>query len=138
MNLVSVICSVQVDHHPSEVSNHLIQVNQRLPAIIMPPRVWFIRIFPGRRPRPEMIMIDPLALYVREVDLMIDKNSIKHHTNQYEITKRPYDAGLVIRRGQPFTIKINFQRGYRSSNDVVNLVFRVKGLSHNLFLIINH
>lgn len=102
----------------------------------MASRVWFIRIFPDLRParprprprpRAEMISIDPLALNVREVDLMIDKNTVKHYTNQFEITKRPNDNGLVIRRGMPFTIKITFQRGYRSSDDVVNLVFRVKG-----------
>lgn len=57
---------------------------------------------------------------------MIDRNSRKHHTDKYHNCKRRISPQLVIRRGQPFDIRITFERRFRYGEDVLSLVFLVK------------
>nr|AYV89268.1 annulin-like [Tetranychus evansi] len=76
--------------------------------------------------RPEPIRkMDPYALNVRSVDLLIERNTKKHYTDLYETTKHPFDGNLVVRRGSSFQIRILFARETTIGSDVVNLIFRV-------------
>ncbi|GFR69281.1 hemocyte protein-glutamine gamma-glutamyltransferase-like [Elysia marginata] len=70
--------------------------------------------------RPDMSTV----LAVKEVDLMVKENGQAHHTDRYEISQpdqRP--PQLVIRRGQPFSISIDFTKEYDPEKDDLKLVF---------------
>lgn len=75
----------------------------------------------------EPMAYDPYALNIRKVDLLIDKNSYRHNTHKYDLSTRVYDRQLVIRRGFPFHIRIAFEKTINQRDDLINLVFRVKG-----------
>ncbi|XP_064598834.1 uncharacterized protein LOC135465525 [Liolophura sinensis] len=74
---------------------------------------------------------DPSVLQVLEVDLCVEANTKLHHTDEYEITQeesntfRRQQPQLVTRRGQPFDIKIKFNRAYDSSKDDLKLIFEI-------------
>ena len=72
------------------------------------------------------------ALRVTSVDFNIAENSVAHHTDKYELTEQHrYERGqrvtpqLVVRRGQPFDIKITFDRAYSREKDELKLVFNL-------------
>lgn len=70
---------------------------------------------------------DPGLIDVINVDLNIPKNTEEHHTDQFEITDKldgDNRENLVIRRGQKFTIKIEFNREYYKDKDDLRLVFQ--------------
>lgn len=64
---------------------------------------------------------DPFPLKVESIDFNIALNGEPHHTSEYE------DGGLnqlVVRRGQPFDIDINFSRPYIKEKDDIKLIFQ--------------
>lgn len=64
---------------------------------------------------------DPFPLKVESIDFNIALNGEPHHTSEYE------DGGLnqlVVRRGQPFDIDINFSRPYIKEKDDFKLIFQ--------------
>lgn len=69
------------------------------------------------------------ALHVKDVDLHIEANTIKHRTNDYTCTEeRKYQgkilpAELVVRRGDSIKITIEFDRPYEDETDDVQLIF---------------
>lgn len=75
-----------------------------------------------------------LPLIVQKVDFNLEENTREHRTNEFEIVRRDKEPVLVVRRGQPFTLKITFGRSYDDVNDAVCLVFVLKGLTFYGFL----
>ena len=63
-------------------------------------------------------------LQVEAVDLRVAENTRKHHTDEYDITEGP-SPKLVVRRGQEFTIQIDFSRPYNTAVDDLRLVFEI-------------
>ena len=49
---------------------------------------------------------------MRHVDLHIQDNAERHHTDKYDVTNVGRDAELVVRRGEGFLITIEFDRQY--------------------------
>lgn len=95
-------------------------------------------------------MIGPDPLLIRSIDDLHGRNSIEHGTGAYEFAERlpkqtrptrstgaghatgarPGDSQLsplVLRRGLPFDLRINFAREFRKGEDLINLVFTVDG-----------
>lgn len=64
---------------------------------------------------------------VRSVNYMIELNSRLHKTENYSLSKRDVNPRLVVRRGQPFEMRISFERKFRYREDLLSLVFVVKG-----------
>ncbi|XP_064598835.1 hemocyte protein-glutamine gamma-glutamyltransferase-like [Liolophura sinensis] len=73
---------------------------------------------------------DGQALKIQSVDFNIAANTKAHHTDEFEITKEK-QAGilhgnprqLVVRRGQPFDVKVTFSRRYDDKKDDLRLIF---------------
>ena len=59
------------------------------------------------------------GLKAESVDLNITENRKDHHTDEYEHEK------LIIRRGQPFTLNITFNRPVNTDEDDIILQFTV-------------
>ncbi|CAL1532743.1 unnamed protein product [Lymnaea stagnalis] len=70
-------------------------------------------------PRPDPNKI----LSVVGVDLQVSVNAKDHHTGDYEICKSKTTPMLVVRRGQPFTISVDFSKEYDAQQDDLRLVF---------------
>lgn len=80
-------------------------------------------------------MSGPNPLLIRSIDDLHARNSIEHSTVQYEFAhqKRPKRSSstdpvvspLVLRRGIPFDLRINFAREFQKGEDLINLVFTV-------------
>jgi len=64
---------------------------------------------------------------VVSVNFLVETNSRKHRTDKYFLSKRTINPQLIVRRGQPFEFRITFERRFRYSEDVLSLVFLVKG-----------
>ncbi|XP_021352800.1 uncharacterized protein LOC110449942 [Mizuhopecten yessoensis] len=64
-------------------------------------------------------------LTVKAVRFNIQDNSRAHHTNEYDLTEKDADKApsLVVRRGQPFDIDIDFERKFDESKEDMKLVF---------------
>ncbi|KAK7115372.1 hypothetical protein V1264_001249 [Littorina saxatilis] len=67
---------------------------------------------------------DQEVLNVAAVDFLVPENVKQHHTDEFDITElsRPK---LVVRRGQPFNIRITFNRAYNTQKDDLRLVFEI-------------
>ncbi|XP_043914271.1 protein-glutamine gamma-glutamyltransferase K-like [Protopterus annectens] len=66
----------------------------------------------------EEVELNDMMLIVKKIDLMKKKkeeNKITHHTNEYD-----YDE-LIVRRGQPFDMKLQFNRPYNPETDQIFL-----------------
>lgn len=66
----------------------------------------------------EEVELNDMMLIVKKIDLMKKKkeeNKIAHHTNEYD-----YDE-LILRRGQPFDMKLQFNRPYNPETDQIFL-----------------
>lgn len=70
-------------------------------------------------------------LVVHSVNFLVDKNSRLHKTDKYFLSNRSISPKLIVRRGQPFELRITFERRFRYSEDVVSFVFLVKGKSNS-------
>ncbi|KAL3860744.1 hypothetical protein ACJMK2_010819 [Sinanodonta woodiana] len=69
---------------------------------------------------------DTETIKVASVNLNIADNTKEHHTNEYDITEDlpGQKRQLVVRRGQSFTITLEFDRDYDESRDDLRLVFQ--------------
>ncbi|XP_049279486.1 annulin-like isoform X1 [Anopheles funestus] len=69
------------------------------------------------------------VLTVRSVDLCTEENGKDHHTKRYELMSRDEYSGkipkLVVRRGQPFRLRLICDRPYDRSRDALSLIFTV-------------
>lgn len=68
---------------------------------------------------------DPALLAIQSVDLLIKSNSEAHRTHDYHLVEKE-KPHLVIRRGQPFYVKLSFNRKYQPEQDVICFVFTDK------------
>ena len=80
---------------------------------------------------PEPDPRDQDVLQVEAVDLRVAENTRRHHTDEYDITQGP-SPKLVVRRGQEFTIQIDFSRPYNTAVDDLRLVFEIGTSSSSL------
>ena len=70
------------------------------------------------------------AVKVKKIDLLIEENTEKHNTDQYDVTdEHEYNgetrkAQLVVRRGQEFDIKITLDRSFED-DDKIKIVFEI-------------
>lgn len=60
-------------------------------------------------------------LSVRNIDLCLEENSIDHHTKLFDVSQ----TSLVIRRGQPFKIRITLNRPFVRNKDAISFIFTV-------------
>ena len=56
------------------------------------------------------------ALKVKSIDLLKEKNRELHHTSDFE------QDDLVIRRGQAFSVALNFDRNPHVEEDIITLL----------------
>uniref|UniRef100_T1IVX6 protein-glutamine gamma-glutamyltransferase n=1 Tax=Strigamia maritima TaxID=126957 RepID=T1IVX6_STRMM len=61
---------------------------------------------------------------VISVDLCKSQNGTSHHTDKFFINRQK-DNQLVIRRGQPFTIKVSFATEYDNNQDIMRLLLQI-------------
>lgn len=68
------------------------------------------------------------VIKVQNINVNIRQNTRAHHTDEFDITNyqlSPHqEECLVLRRGQPFEISLQFDRPYSKEQDDVRLVFR--------------
>ncbi|KAK7115370.1 protein-glutamine gamma-glutamyltransferase K-like [Littorina saxatilis] len=64
------------------------------------------------------------VLGVKNVDFLVPENVTQHHTDEFDITELSKPK-LVVRRGQPFNIRITFNREYDPQKDDLRLVFEI-------------
>lgn len=57
-----------------------------------------------------------VALELRFIDLQISKNNKEHHTKEMGLKR------LIVRRGQPFTLQVHFNRPFHSRTDHITFV----------------
>ncbi|XP_005181682.2 annulin isoform X2 [Musca domestica] len=88
---------------------------------------WFNRFWqpnppinPYRSIRPPHAASDAV-IRVISVDLYRGENHDEHHTDHFYAAK---DA-LIVRRGEPFRIRLNFNRDYSPSRDAISFIFTV-------------
>ncbi|XP_070173443.1 hemocyte protein-glutamine gamma-glutamyltransferase-like [Littorina saxatilis] len=77
---------------------------------------------PGNKPKP--LPADKNVLHVQRAEFMVGHNTTQHHTDEYDITEAKRRQ-LVVRRGQPFTVRIVFSRQYKKQKDDLRLVFEI-------------
>ncbi|KFB35768.1 hypothetical protein ZHAS_00002672 [Anopheles sinensis] len=69
------------------------------------------------------------VLNVKSVDLCIEQNGKDHHTQRYDLMSRDEYSGkipkLVVRRGEPFRLRLLCDRPYDRSRDALSLIFSV-------------
>ena len=58
-------------------------------------------------------------LKVQSLDLCLELNKIKHQTKNFK------EEDLVLRRGQPFLLNIEFNRDYKPGDDEISLELRM-------------
>lgn len=70
------------------------------------------------------------ALRVNSLDFCLDSNGREHHTDKYDAMHRSsapgMESNLVVRRGQPFRLIINFNRPFDSFRDSVSFIFTLR------------
>lgn len=93
-------------------------------------------LFTGLKAPPEYDL-----LYVQDVELNIRKNTVAHHTDEFDITDIQQSPSktesLVVRRGQPFELSIHFNRPYDKSVDDLRIIFtfgKVSNIAFSVFL----
>ena len=67
-------------------------------------------------------------IIVRSVDLCIEDNGLKHHTERYDSMQRNSheNAKLVVRRGESFRVRLTLNRPYSRSTDLISFVFTME------------
>lgn len=80
---------------------------------------------PDSKPSQDGESVEDSALLVQNVDLCIVDNIVSHYTDKYELVKSETPT-LVVRRGLPFKLGLNFNREYNETKDAICLVFTVK------------
>ncbi|XP_071786426.1 protein-glutamine gamma-glutamyltransferase K-like [Asterias amurensis] len=79
----------------------------------------------GRRHVPEDPIVYPelekkdTQLKVQSLDLCLELNKVKHQTKNFK------EEDLVLRRGQPFLLNIEFNRDYKPGHDEISLELRM-------------
>ncbi|XP_055376367.1 annulin isoform X2 [Condylostylus longicornis] len=58
---------------------------------------------------------------VKNVDLCLEENAKEHHTDRFDAAQ----SYLVVRRGQPFTLKITLNRPFDKRKDAISFIFTV-------------
>ena len=105
------------------------------------------KVRPKRVRKQDLSLIslaDLNALKVTNVDELYNRNTSEHYTQLYEFDELKRETGrflsrltssdreskrrpLILRRGQAFELKINFNREFRKGDDLINLVFSLNG-----------
>jgi len=63
------------------------------------------------------------VLGVMRVDLCLEDNHEEHHTSHFYAAAAK--EALIVRRGEPFRLKIHFNRDYSPSKDAISFIFTV-------------
>ncbi|ALC38660.1 Tg [Drosophila busckii] len=63
------------------------------------------------------------VLGVRRVELCLEDNHAEHHTNHFYAAAA--NEALIVRRGEPFRLRIHFNREYSPSKDAISFIFSV-------------
>ncbi|XP_059154439.1 hemocyte protein-glutamine gamma-glutamyltransferase-like [Physella acuta] len=79
-----------------------------------------------RAPIPPPIPAD--VLQVVSVDLQVPANCKKHNTHRYDLCRAKDNPKLVVRRGQPFTIQVEFTKEYDANTDDLRIAFEAGDL----------
>lgn len=58
---------------------------------------------------------------VSAIDILSEENSRQHHTEKYDAVQA---GGLVVRRGQPFNLMLQFDRKFSLKKNTLRLVFK--------------
>ncbi|XP_073827498.1 transglutaminase isoform X2 [Musca autumnalis] len=89
---------------------------------------WFNRFWqpnppinPYRSLRPAAYADSEAVLKIVSVDLCRDENHDEHHTDHFYAAKDT----LIVRRGEPFRIRLNFNRDFSPSRDAISFIFTV-------------
>ncbi|XP_017776383.1 PREDICTED: annulin-like [Nicrophorus vespilloides] len=64
-------------------------------------------------------------LIVKQIDPCILPNGTLHNTSKYELMIRKIEPSLVVRRGQPFRLVIDFNRPFDEKLDAISFIFTV-------------
>ncbi|CAG7787089.1 unnamed protein product, partial [Allacma fusca] len=70
--------------------------------------------------------VDEKALHLKDADLNIEVNGTQHRTNEYSVMSQDQARGkqqLVVRRGQEFSLELEFDNPYVKGSDLVTLNF---------------
>lgn len=78
-------------------------------------------LFPAPLMKPDEKQVRPLEL--KWADLKVRENANEHHTADFDSIDRQNNAQLIIRRGQAFTIDLEFYRNFDGDSDFLKLVF---------------
>ncbi|XP_017060319.2 LOW QUALITY PROTEIN: annulin-like [Drosophila ficusphila] len=90
---------------------------------------WLDRILPNgnpflsSRPRRDVEVEDCSILSVLKVDLCQEENHVRHHTSHFHSADT--QEALVVRRGQPFRLRIHFDRDFSPSKDTICFIGKV-------------
>uniref|UniRef100_A0A1A9WAJ9 protein-glutamine gamma-glutamyltransferase n=1 Tax=Glossina brevipalpis TaxID=37001 RepID=A0A1A9WAJ9_9MUSC len=60
-------------------------------------------------------------LGVISIDLYLEENHDEHHTDFFHAAKE----ALIVRRGEPFRIRLNFNRAFNPNRDAISFIFTV-------------
>ncbi|XP_014288385.1 annulin [Halyomorpha halys] len=63
------------------------------------------------------------VLRIESVDPCVLRNGSEHNTGNFELMRRLDDPYLVVRRGQPFILKIKTSRAYAENDDAISFIF---------------
>ncbi|XP_064537727.1 annulin [Drosophila montana] len=80
--------------------------------------------FRSIRPGPDIANAGSSAvLGVQRVDLCLADNHVEHHTSHFYAAAAK--EALIVRRGEPFRLRIIFDRDYSPSKDAISFIFSV-------------
>ena len=67
---------------------------------------------------------------MHSLDFCLDTNGQDHHTSRYDAMHRSTTPGLtsnlVVRRGQPFRLIVNFNRPFDAYRDSISIIFTLR------------
>ncbi|XP_071951655.1 protein-glutamine gamma-glutamyltransferase K-like [Antedon mediterranea] len=83
-----------------------------------------LRKQPGRRNVSDKEIVIPAPpvtakqLKIKSIDMLLERNKREHHTSEYEIDE------LILRRGQSFTLEVEFDREFKPAQDNITIELR--------------
>lgn len=66
---------------------------------------------------------------VSAIDILSEENSRQHHTEKYDAVQA---GGLVVRRGQPFNLMLQFDRKFSLKKNTLRLVFKTGTIEYRI------
>lgn len=66
---------------------------------------------------------------VSAIDILSEENCRQHHTEKYDAVQA---VGLVVRRGQPFNLMLQFDRKFSLKKNTLRLVFKTGTIEYRI------